>query len=217
VNDHILPFEGKRHDEAQRLLPWLVNGRLEAEERAWLEQHVASCSECRNEAGELRALQATLQQQPELDPLDTAAGWRRLRRQLQSPRAPRASWWQPLQEQWRQAPRWLAWGFAVQAALVAGFGVALWRQPMTTPAPYRTLSAAPVASAGDLVIVFDPQLDEARMRRLLRASDARIVDGPNDTGAYVLAVPPQRLTAVRNALRAAPGVTLVESLGQDRE
>ena len=53
------------------------------------------------------------------------------------------------------------------------------------------------------------------MRGLLRASEARIVDGPNDAGAYVLAVPPARVAMVRDALRAAPGVTLVATLGSD--
>jgi len=65
------------------------------------------------------------------------------------------------------------------------------------------------------VVVFDPGIDEARLRALLRASEARIVDGPNDAGAYVLAVPAARVAAVRTALRAAPGVRLVESLAPE--
>ena len=71
----------------------------------------------------------------------------------------------------------------------------------------------PPAPAGNLVIAFDPHLDEARLRSLLLASQARIVDGPNEAGAYVLAVAPARLPMVRDALRAAPGVTLVAALG----
>ena len=47
---------------------------------------------------------------------------------------------------------------------------------------------------------------------LLAASGARIVDGPNEAGAYVLAVPPARLGGVRDALRSAPGVVMVEAL-----
>jgi hypothetical protein len=60
--------------------------------------------------------------------------------------------------------------------------VVLWQQPAS--APYRTLGAVPAANPGNLVIVFDPRTDESRMRRLLLASQARIVDGPNDAGAY---------------------------------
>jgi hypothetical protein len=60
--------------------------------------------------------------------------------------------------------------------------------------------------------VFDPRISAAQMQRLLEASDARIVDGPTDAGAYVLSVPADRAEGVRDALRAAPGVTMVESL-----
>jgi hypothetical protein len=49
----------------------------------------------------------------------------------------------------------------------------------------------------------------------VRSNDARIVDGPNATGTYVLAVAPRRLPQVRDALRSAPGVILVEPLGQE--
>ena len=49
MNGRILPFEPRGHDEALRLLPWLVNGSLEAEQRAWLDAHVAGCPDCRRE------------------------------------------------------------------------------------------------------------------------------------------------------------------------
>ena len=109
-------------------------------------------------------------------------------------------------------PPWLGWALAGQAALLAAFAVALWQRP-EPPAPYRLLGTS--ASAGDLIVVFDPRVDEATLRGLLRASGTRIVDGPNEAGAYVLAVPPARMASVRAALRAAPGVRLVESLAPE--
>ena len=56
MNGHILPFEPRGHDEALRLLPWLVNDSLEPEERGWVDAHVAGCPECRNERALLEAL-----------------------------------------------------------------------------------------------------------------------------------------------------------------
>ena len=58
--------------------------------------------------------------------------------------------------------------------------------------------------------------DEARMRRLLQACAARVVDGPTAAGAWILSVPSARAPTIREALRAAPGVTLVEGLGPGR-
>jgi hypothetical protein len=62
------------------------------------------------------------------------------------------------------------------------------------------------------MVMVDPAMREAQWRGLLQASGARIVDGPNAAGAYVLAVPPQRTAHACDALRAAPGVLLVERI-----
>jgi hypothetical protein len=219
MNGRILQFEDHRHGQAQRLLPWLVNGRIDGDERAWVEQHVRECRECERELLALRELQLAVQ----ADLSDDASlsskvddGWLRLRNRLRTMPARAEPFWQTLHRQWQQAPRWLAATAAIQAVALLMLGFALWRPP-TTPASYRTLATTPSANAGNLVIVFDPRIEEARLTELLRASQARIVDGPNDAGAYVLAVAPARLAMVRDALRAAPGVTLVATLGPGPE
>jgi hypothetical protein len=240
VSGSILPFEGRRHAEAQRLLPWLLTGRLEDDERAWLEAHVSGCGDCRNELEQLRVLRDACAQAEgaqaegaqaegaqaegaqadagvaifaEARPGDAGSteadrGWRRLRPLLQPSRMLREHAWRAPAT---RRPRWLRWAIAAQAATLAALAFALWQPP--APARYRTLGATPPAATGNLVIAFDPHLDEADLRRLLLASQARIVDGPNDAGAYVLSVPSARLPMVRDALRAAPGVTLVAALG----
>lgn len=223
MNGRILQFEARRHGEAERLLPWLVNDRLEGEEQAWVEQHVAGCSDCRRELDALRMLRTACRQSDDRsadqrrtsgESSDVDRSWRRLRTRLQPPRPTCESRWQALRRQWRQGPAWMGWALAAQTLTITALGIALWRQPAAS-AGYRTLGATPAVATGNLVIVFDPHLDELRLRRLLRASEARIVDGPNDAGAYVLAVPAARLSTVRDALRAAPGVTLVASLAAD--
>ena len=216
MSGSILPFEGRRHAEAQRLLPWLLTGRLEEDERGWLDAHLSGCADCRSELEQLAAVREACAQDdgsavgPDGGAMSSDAdrGWRRLRPLLQPSRAMR-------EQAGRRPPprrRWVGWALAAQAATIAALAVALWQQP-SPPARYRTLGAVPPAPAGNLVIAFDPHLDEARLRSLLLASQARIVDGPNEAGAYVLAVAPARLPMVRDALRAAPGVTLVAALG----
>jgi hypothetical protein len=108
----------------------------------------------------------------------------------------------------------LRWTAAACLLLATAIVVAPWRvAPESTPA-FRTLGTASVAGVPgeQLVVVFDPGLSEARMRTLLRASGARIVDGPSEAGAYVLVLPADRLAAVQESLRRAPGVLLVERL-----
>ena len=200
----ILMFEGGRHAEAQRLLPWLANGTLEPDEAARVHRHLAGCRACQDELEALQSLRVACADADTPDAHDPDAGWARLR-----PRLGRRSTRTHVDA---RPPPWLGWALAAQAALLAAFAVALWQRP-EPPAPYRLLGTS--ASAGDLIVVFDPRVDEATLRGLLRASGTRIVDGPNEAGAYVLAVPPARMASVRAALRAAPGVRLVESLAPE--
>jgi len=63
-----------------------------------------------------------------------------------------------------------------------------------------------------LLVVFDPRLTDAQLRELLGANHARIVDGPNTAGAFLVAAPKGQADLVRNALRASPGVAMAERL-----
>jgi anti-sigma factor RsiW len=216
MSGHVFPFTAHAHDEAQRLLPWLANGTLDADERERVEQHLEACSECRGDLRELEVLRSASHDAAG-HVGDADAGWRRMQRSLAAAgKTERSARWSPWPSAWHGAPRWIGWAIATQMALLVAFGTLAWWSNEPRPAMYHTLGAGPSsasAASGNLVIVFDPQLGEGQMRRLLAASDARIVDGPNEAGAYVLAVPPAREHSVRDALRAAPGVTMVESLG----
>lgn len=208
MNGRILPFEPRGHDEALRLLPWLVSGSLEAEERSWVDAHVAGCPECRGERALLEDLHATCLQDEESD-AGVDAGWQRVRACVQ-PRAPAPSAWQAWRRRWAGTPGWVGWTLATQAALFVAAGALLLTalpRPAATPAAYHTLGTS---SAGTLMVMVDPGMREAQWRGLLQASGARIVDGPTAAGAYLLAVPPERAARACDALRAAPGVLLVE-------
>ncbi len=209
MNGRVLRFEGSIHLEVERLLPWLVNGTLADDELALVQQHLDECVACQHEVDWLRSLQAACTE--ETPPAtDLARSARRLRRRLGAAQANG-------RHGWGRRATWLPWAIAAQAVLVLLLGIALVNISRPPPAAaYHTLSAAQTAHAR-LVVMFDPQLSESRMRRLLRASDARIIYGPTDAGAYVLSVPAVRVKTVREALRAAPGVSLVESLGTGDE
>jgi hypothetical protein len=84
--------------------------------------------------------------------------------------------------------------------------------PRPAPASFHALGLSTAARAGDIVVVFKPQTSEARLRQLLKASGARIVDGPTSTDAFLLFTPSgQRATAIAR-LRAAAEVSLAEPI-----
>ena len=118
------------------------------------------------------------------------------------------------QRWWRKdaanQPAWLRWTMVAQWSLIVGL-VALLARPDEPPAAYRVLGNG-VSSAGNLVVMFNPNATERDLRRILQAQGARVVDGPTVTDAYLLNVPEQNRESALQALRADPAVKLAEAL-----
>ena len=204
----------------QRLLPWYANATLEPEDESRVRAHLSDCPSCRRELAALRATLAAVADAPtEQDAAGTDRDWERLHRRLHALRSgtPAARPLHRMRAGWREAAPWLRVALAAQCAVVAVLAVLLvgTDRPPPADAPYRTLSAteAPRASADTLLVVFDPRLTDAQLRELLGANHARIVDGPNAAGAFLVAAPPGQAGPVRDALRASPGVAMAERLG----
>jgi hypothetical protein len=62
-------------------------------------------------------------------------------------------------------------------------------RPGDDNASYRGLGATGHAQ-GNVVVAFNPDTPERELRRILQAAEARVVDGPTVTDAYVLAGSP---------------------------
>jgi len=206
MNGRIIKFEGSVHAEADRLLPWWVNGTLAEAERLQVEQHLAECMQCQREVAWLRTLQDEyIGDKPASGAVSHTT--RRLRRRMETESAksvlPSTS-----SSVWKRRGRRLSWLVAAQAALILVLGVALFHD--RHPA-YHTLSA-PAVKGSLLVVVFDPRISEAQLRQLVRAGDARIVGGPTAAGAYLLRVPDERAITVRKMLHDSSEVTMVENL-----
>lgn len=202
MNGRIIKFEGSVHAQADRLLPWYVNGTLAEDERLHVEQHLLDCAQCQREVTWLRGVQEEFAAQAEKD--DVSPPMQHLHRRVRARRRTK-----PFSSPWHRREKQLAWLAAVQAVVIVAMSATLFHQQH---AAYRTLSA-PSEKGAWLVVVFDPHTREAQMRQLLRDSDARIVGGPTEGGGYVLRVPDAHEAAVRKLLLGSPQVTLVEDLG----
>jgi hypothetical protein len=203
VKARILPLDSEEHRRARELLPWLVNGTLDALEAAEVREHVARCMVCDDDAAALEQLRDTPLDDPASEPVDR--GWAAMRRRLDAPRdgrrrgAAERSWWRD----------GLRVAVAVEAAVIAALVLALFwdRSPAE---PYRALGAVPVSEA-DAIAVFRADATQAEMSAALRAAQARIVGGPTVSGAYLLRLPDAE-PATLDRLRAEPGVLDVQSL-----
>jgi anti-sigma factor RsiW len=206
MNGRVIKFEGSVHAEADRILPWLVNGTLDDDERRQVEQHVAECEPCRREVAWLRALQAQYRND-DASFEDVPHAMKRLRHRMGKVSA-RSATPVSLSSAWRRRGRRLAWLAAAQAAIIIAMGAVLFQD---RHAAYHTLSA-PTSKGSLLVVVFDPRISEAQMRQLVRAGDGRIVGGPTETGAYLLSVPDEQAASTRKMLHNSPAVIMVENL-----
>jgi len=217
------------HDEIWLLLPWLANGRLAGAQRAQAEQHVRGCAACAQELATQRHTCALLTE-PERVSYAPGPSLRKLMERIDGEARPAAA--EPLRPArraraalaatWR--PPGLAWAatFVLTAGLGALFATAYrWSQP-----EYATYTTASRASSEVLHLAFERSLPVGEVEELLRASGARVVEGPDGSGIFGVApvapgaaapgtVSPQ-LRALRERLAADARVRWIEPLAAAR-
>ena len=219
MSGRILKFDDSAQRAAEAVLPWFVNGTLDGDELAAVEQHLRECARCRREIDWLRELQGVCAvETPEeaaTAHTDATASYRRLRDRIDRP-WPREALAQRLGrvlQAWQRTTSWAKWAIAVEFGAIVALAVVL-APGGEDPAVYRTLGATPVRAtpASTLAVMFDEKATESDLRRILRAAGARIIEGPTEANAYVLEVPPERRDAALAALRAESAVVLAEPL-----
>jgi len=211
------------HLEAQDALPWLANGTLAGAELERVQAHVEACARCRADLALLRTVHAA-GPGPDLD-VDPDRALARLVSHLpQLDTAPAPEQEKPgLLQRWRDRlaandRTWLRAAVAFQFGAIAVLAALLARpgaQP-DMPDSYRALGAAGANGMARVVVTFRPDTPEAELRRIVRASGARIVGGPTVTDAWLVGAD-GRLDPVLARLRAEPAVTLAEPLTMDKQ
>jgi anti-sigma factor RsiW len=213
----------KEHTRAHELLPWLVNGRIDSREAAWLDAHLAACASCRAELAAQQRIRDAIAREPTVEFAPQAGFnrlWKRIEADAQGIPAAGALATEPSPERPARLARarttpWLRAALFAQAAAIAVLCIALWR---AAPAPsYRTVTDAPSSSAiGGPVVkaIFDDQVRLADVKDILAASGLVVAAGPSEAGVYTLAPRDAQITDIPPAtlerLRADPRVRFVE-------
>jgi hypothetical protein len=205
------------HLEAQDALPWLANGTLAGAELERVQAHVETCAHCRADLALLRTVHAA-GPGPDLD-FDPDRALARLMPQLYAAPVQDTP---GLLQRWRNRMAandgaWLRAAVALQFCAIAVLA-ALLARPAAHPESddYRALGSAGANGMARVVVTFRPDTPEAELRRIVRASGARIVGGPTVTDAWLVGAD-GRLDPVLARLRAEPAVTLAEPLVVDRQ
>lgn len=205
----IIRLRGSSHERAQQLLPWYVNGALEADEAAMVEAHLAECAECR---ADLAAEQALAREVAAL-PLDVEHAWSTLSDRIDAAGPPRR-----LAEPVPFLRRKVAMGWALGGPLAAAAAAVAFAVILTPGSPtpagetYRALGSAPTAAPGNALVMFRPDARDSDLRAALTKAGARVVDGPTASGAYVVRIAPASRAQALDGLRATPQIVLAEPI-----
>lgn len=206
--DNIIRLRGSPHEQTQMLLPWYVNETLEPHEKAEVESHLANCIECRTDVEAEGALAADVA----AIPLEAAQGWATLANRLDSielNEKPNPLLSVPI----LRRPIRLGWAVGIQAIAAVLVAVVITSMPEVPKEPvYHALGNGSVAASANIVVLFDPETSEHAMRAALVEVDARLVDGPTATGAYMAHVLPERREAALTILRQTRQVVVAEPI-----
>ena len=190
----------------QDLLPWYVNGRIGAEDRAWMDAQLAQQPQLQaqlqwhqNLRTELHAQAGALQ-----DDLGLEKALARIRSQRPSLLQRLSTWLVPL----TQRP---AFALVALVAVVSQGGVIAHLLGERDPADsaVRSQGAVVVDDRPLLKLNFAPDAKEADIRMLLVSVQGRLVGGPGQLGDYYVAVPSGREAALAEQARAHPIVQAV--------
>ena len=202
----IIRLRNNPHDEVQELLPWFVNRTLDAADVERVQAHLGECSECRLELEAERQLAAAITSN---GPADSRPAWDRLEERLFAERSSH-----------RQAvPLWLkrvplGWAIASPIAVAAAMALVFVSLP-AKPAgeqQYRALGTIDIAQPANLVVQFQSSSQVSDVERALQLANARLVDGPTQTGAYLLRVDPAKRQLALKLLRDNQAISLAQPI-----
>jgi len=219
------------HQRATDLIPWYVNGTLEASDAAQLGAHLDGCAQCRRDCEAQQRLFEAMQAdttlvfaaEPSFKKLMARIGTHEDAGELAAggpaPVMPSAN--KPARRRrFAGAARWLAAAVVVEG-FALGYGAWAWHaHSAATGSTYVTLTS-PQPSYRDtprIRIVFRSGLSVGGLGAILHAAGAHIIDGPTDANVYTLGFAGAEVTPVIAqrrvaALRAGADVLFAEPLG----
>lgn len=207
----------EEHDEALlALLPWYLNGQLDAVEQAQVEALLARSENARIELSTLQRLaEAVHAQEAEFNrqhSAPTELGWARLQRSLaqqETMAPPRRDWWRPT--------------LAAAAALIVALQIGILARPAGPESDWRLQSGGTVQQLTGGFRVQVRFVDHAQwqhVRAFLLDIDGVLVDGPSVLGVMQIHVPAsERFTDARAMLGYVQQQSVVQYaslLGQGR-
>lgn len=186
-------------ERARELLPWYLNGTLDAPRRLLVEAQLARSTALREELEWLRKLDHDLEGTLPIPEGDLGLG--RLMNRIE---AQGEGTLVPLKRPQRR--RWLVPSLALAATLVIAQTLVIGVLLNDRSQVLKPLGVSTTTQGSLLQVQFRSTATEAQMRELLVACGAEVVGGPGSLGIYTLRVAPERADEALRQLRAATAI-----------
>lgn len=190
----------------EELLPWYVNGSISAEDRAFVERHLAEHPEARTELDWYRSLSSRMQDSAPAVP--ATIGLAKVLTLIRGDQPTLAERIGAFFGGFGLGPM-PAMAGAVIMAVQAGFIFNLMGTVKEDESEIRALKAVNVVEGPMLKLNFAPEAKEADIRFLLMSVQGSLAGGPGQLGDYFVRVPPGKEEAIAAQLKSAPIVQSV--------
>jgi anti-sigma factor RsiW len=190
------PNDSRCADEAARLLPWYLAGRLSANDAGRVSQHLEHCEICQVDLIHERSLRALLKSESSLEYAPQPGLAKTLARidelEREGATAPRSGGRSATTRMRRfRAVHWLTAAVAVQAIALSFVGATLFQRSVQTDREprYITMSSVPgpVPAGSRIRVVFSADMSLGALQSLLTQNALTVIHGPSSAGAYTLA------------------------------
>ena len=193
-------------DRFDELLPWYVNGSLDAEDREWVDRYLAQHPEARPELDWTRSLSTRLRDgAPAVAP---TMGLERTMERIRGKRPTLADRVGAFLDSLGMRPAAAFAGLAI-FAVQGGFILHLLDSAREDATEMRSLRAVASDDRPMLKLNFAPDAPEAAIRHLLVSVQGHLAGGPGQLGDYYVVVPAGQEAAIAERLKTEPIVQAV--------
>lgn len=193
-------------DRFDELLAWYVNGTLNAQDREWMEQHMAAHPEARAEVDWYRSLQQRVQDNAPAVPETIGLG--KVMTLIRGDQPTLVERINAFFASFALKPALVLAGVAV-IAVQSGMLFSYINGADHDEAEIRSLRATRVEEGPMLKVSFAPDAKEADIRLLLVSVQGQLAGGPGQLGDYYIRVPAGKESQSAEALKSNPIVQAV--------
>ena len=223
-------YDGNDHRKVWEILPWYVNGTLEAHEYEFVARHILSCQSCAGEVSRCESIATAVRSSEEAKRTPSPEHFARLMERIDRGSASAAperwrirvrEWIEKIRLAFQETPSLFRWALAAETAAIGLLAATIaWQASVAPSLLYQTLSDAgssPEPSRVHLQVVFADDITEREIRKLLSSIGATIVAGPSPMAVYTVALSadgreaPAQTQEKLALLRAHPKVRLAEA------